>query len=207
MSEPSLIAIPESSCFASVVLNMQNVNGVTESPFNLKEQVYNWEGQRWSMSLSMPPLTNRDIACDWITFGLKLRGIFNVFLMGDPSSKNPRGVATGNPIVDGNNQTGGFLKVKGFTQNITNILRKGDYIQYGSGLNSRLHMVVEDVNSDLNGVALLPLVPDLRYSPLDETPVILNSPKGVFRLTDNNFSWSVEPSRIVRLSFDAVEVL
>lgn len=207
MSEPSLIAVPESACFASVILTMENVNGVTQSPFNLKEQVYKWDGQRWRMSLTMPPLTSRAVASDWVSFGMKLRGIYNVFLMGDPSSKNPRGIANGTPVVLGNNQTGGSLKISTGVNNVTNYLMSGDYIQVGTGLNSRLHMVVENANTDLNGEALLQLVPDLRYSPADGSAVVVRDAKGVFRMTDNNFSWSVQPSRVVRLSFDAIEVL
>lgn len=207
MSVPPLVDLPTSACASSVIMTLTRVVGMTVSPFTLEDQTFKWQGEAWSIDFSLPPFTSRAVASDWITFGAKMEGIYGRFLMGDPSARLPRGVASGSPQVDGNNQTGNALLVKGFTPNINGILLKGDYIQLGTGVNSRLHMVVDDVNSDVSGNAVLNIVPALRLSPTTNDPVIVSNARGIFRLVDNSFSWSVDPGPVYRVSFQAREVV
>lgn len=207
MSTPPLLELPTSSCVASVIMTISRVVGYTESPFTLQGQTFKWPGERWSISFRMPPFVARGVAMDWVSFGAKLKGRYGLFLMGDPSAKKPRGVATGNPEVDGGGQVGNTLLTKGWTPNVTGIFLKGDYLQIGSGANSRLYMNVEDVNSDSSGNAALSLEPELRNSPADGAIIIVQNAKGVFRLTSNDFSWSVEPGPVYRVSFEATEAL
>lgn len=204
---PTLITLPSSACFSSVVMTLTRVVGVTTSPFTLETQTFKWQGEAWSMELTMPPFTNRGIAADWITFGVKLEGTYNYFLMGDPSAKNARGVGTGSPVVDGAAQEGNILQVKNWTPNINGMLLKGDYIQVGTGIMSRLHMVTEDVSTDALGNANISIAPALRYSPADGAPVVIQDAKGLFRLNSNDFSWSVTPGKVYRVGFNASEVL
>lgn len=207
MSVPALITVPSSSCYASVIITMERVVGVTGSPYSLQEQSFKWPGERWSLDLRMPPMTDRSVAAEWQSFMMKLEGRFNVFLMGDPSAKTPRGVATGTPLVDGANQVGTTLATKGWSNSITNIMRAGDYIQLGTGLTARLHMVVEDVNSDGSGNCNLKIYPALRESPANNAAIVTNDAKGVFRLMEDAFSWSVDPGPVYRMSFNAIEVV
>lgn len=206
MAIPSLIQAP-TSCASGVVISMTRVVGRTASPFTLEDQAYRWGGDQWSMEFTLPPQTTRARASEWIAFGLKLEGSFNQFLMGDPSARLPMGVATGAPLIDGAGQQGGILLTKGWTPNVSNILRRGDYIQVGTGSLSRLHMVLDNANSDGSGLASLSIAPNLRYSPGNNDPIVVNNPKGVFRMVDNTFSWAVSPGGIYRLGFRAMEVI
>lgn len=206
MATPSIITAPN-SCASGVVITMTNVVGRTASPFTLEEQAYKWDGAQWSMEFTLPPQTTRAKASEWITFGMRLEGSFNYFLMGDPSAKTPMGVATGTPLIDGNGQTGNFLSTKGWTPNVSGILKAGDYIQIGSGINSRLHMVVENASSDASGNAVLSILPSLRHQPVNNSPIVTSNAKGIFRMADNSFSWAVSPGGIYRLGFRAVEVI
>lgn len=203
----ALVTVPSSSCIASVVMTLKRVIGVTQSPFTLEDQSFKWPGEAWSIDFQMPPILNRRIAADWKAFGLALEGQYNRFLMGDPTARIPQGVATGTPQVNGINQTGNTLATKGWTNNINGILLKGDYIQLGTGESSKLHMLIEDANSDGSGNANLSIVPALRSSPSDSAPIVVNNPRGVFRLTNNSWSWSVNPGPVYRMSFQAVEVV
>lgn len=207
MSVPPLITLPSSACIASVVMSIRRVVGMTESPFTLEQQVFKWPGEQWSMEFVMPPILHRITASDWIAFGVSLEGKWGRFLMGDPSAKQPRGVATGTPLVDGGSQTGNTLATKGWTAGVTGILLKGDYIQLGSGTSSRLHMVTANANSDGSGNASLAIAPALRASPADNDAIVVNEAKGLFRLNGNDFSWSVDPGPKYRFSFSASEVL
>lgn len=206
MADPVLIVAPD-TCASGVTMNLVHKVGNSESPFTFEEQSFKWPGERWIIEFNLPPQIGRDKASEWIAFGLKMQGSFNVFLMGDPSASAPRGIASGAPVVNGAGQTGNTLSVRGWTPSVTNILRKGDYIQVGTGLQSRLHMVLDDANSDIAGIAVLNIAPALKYRPNDGTLITVNSPKGVFKMAENTWSWSVLPGRQYRLGFTAVEVV
>lgn len=207
MSTPPLVTLPSSYCIGSVIMTLTRVVGLTESPYTLEEQTYRWPGERWSIDFRLPPITNRATASDWMAFGSKLEGKYGRFLIGDPAARLPRGVATGTPLVNGGGATGNTLPTDGWTNSVTGILLKGDYIQLGTGVNSRLHMITEDVNSNGSGEANLSIVPALRVSPADNAPIVVNNPRGLFRLVDNTFAWSVDPGPVYRFSFQATEVL
>lgn len=207
MATPELITVPTSSCAASVIMTLTRVVGVTASPFTLSEQTFRWPGEAWSLDFQLPVIKGRATASDWITFGIKAEGRFNYFLLGDPSAKEPRGLATGTPVVNGGGQTGNVIVTDGWTPSITGILLKGDYIQIGTGTTARLYMITEDVNSDGSGNATLPIAPALRYSPIDNQAIVVSEPKGLFRMMENSWSWSVLPGQLYRLSFQAVEVI
>jgi len=204
---PDLIELPESACIASVVLTMTRAVGTTRSPFTFEESSFLWQGASWSLDFRLPPITDEAVAADWQAFGLLLEGSYGYFLMGNPAARLPRGVATGTPQVDGAGQDGTTLETKGWTPSTTGILKKGSMIQYGTGELARLHMLVADADSDAAGKASLEIRPALRYSPADSAPIVINDAKGVFRLSDNDFSWSVDPGKIWRFSFRATEVV
>lgn len=208
MAVPPLVSLPASSCFATVTFSLTHVVAITPSPFTLEEQSFKWPGEKWLVSVSLPPIKDPAIAAEWKAFGLKLKGRYGYFLMGDPLGKVPRGVATGTPKVDGVAQTGEELDTKGWTANIQGIMKTGDYFQLGIGDNSRLYMLLEDVNSDASGKAKFVFSPALRSPPQDEQAIIIDNPQGVFRLTDNTWSWTERPGRIYNsISFDASEVV
>lgn len=207
MSTPPLVALPSSSCIASVIMSLTRVVGLTESPYTLEEQSFKWPGERWSIDFRLANITNRGTASDWMAFGAKLQGKYGRFLIGDPAARMPRGVATGVPVVNGGGATGNTLPTKGWTPSTNGILLKGDYIQLGTGVNSRLHMLTENINSDAGGNANLSVEPALRTSPADNSPIITNNPVGLFRMSENTFAWSVDPGMVYRFSFQAVEVL
>lgn len=206
MAVPPLLNLPNSSCMASIVMGLTRVVGISASPFTLEEQSYKWQGEIWTIDFVMPPM-KPNIAREWQAFGLKLKGQYGRFLIGDPLGKEPKGVATGTPLVKGINQTGNTLVTDGWSPNVQGILLAGDYIQLGSGASSKLHMVTEDANSDSSGNANLSIEPALRASPADNSSVIINNPMGVFRLTSNSWSWQASPGPIYRMSFQAQEVI
>lgn len=207
MSAPPLLNLPSSSCAANVVMTLVRTVGQTVSPFTKESQEFLWPGEQWAMSFDMPPMVSRAVAADWQAFALKLKGKYGRFLAGDPSAKNPRGVATGTPLVKGAGQTGNTLLTDGWTNSVTGILLKGDYFQIGTGSSSRLHMITEDANSNGSGEALLTFEPALRYSPTDNLALTVINPRGVFQLSSNDYAWSVNPGPVYRLSFQAVEVV
>lgn len=207
MSTPPLVTMPSSSCFANMTMSMERAIARTTSPYSYEEQTFKWAGERWMLTVDMPPIRNRAIANEWISFGLKLEGSYGIFLAGDPLGKQPQGVATGTPVTSSATLLSNVLSTTGWTPSVTGILRNGDYIQLGTGLSSRLHRVVEDVNSDGSGAAVLNIVPALRTNYSDGTTITVINPRGAFRLAENTFGWGVSPGGVHRISFNAIEVV
>jgi hypothetical protein len=110
-------------------------------------------------------------------------------------------------IVDGANQTGETLKIRGAISNVTGYFLPGDYIQLGAGSTARLHKILFSVNTDSQGKAELIIWPSLRTSPINGSVVQFFNPAGVFRLTSSAQDWQINTARIYTISFDAVEVV
>jgi hypothetical protein len=183
----------------------RSVVGMARSPFTGSQQLYEFPGEWWELQASLPPMTRAN-AERWIAFLLSLRGRSGTFLAGDPLGKTPQGVATGTPLVNGANQTGKSLTLKGFTISITGILKAGDYIQIGTGLTQRLYKCLKDVNSDGGGNAVLDIWPRLRESPADNAAVTTASTAGLFRLgTNDSAHWTVDVAQKYGLGLTAVE--
>jgi hypothetical protein len=90
---------------------------------------------------------------------------------------------------------------RGWKPNAFGLLLAGDYLQHGY----RLHRVLDRVNSDFAGNAVIPVWPSIREAPSDGDPIILNNPVGLFRLATNKRTWSVDYTFLTRMSFPIQE--
>ncbi len=201
-----ILDLPDSACAASVTMTMTRVIAATQSPFTLEQQSFQWPGEAWSMSFDMPVITDRKIAQEWIAFALKLRGGFGYFLAGDPSAVR-QGIGGGTPRVNGAGQVGDELVTDGWTPNLEGVLLAGDYIQIGSAETTQLLMVSDDVNTDSGGNAIIGVMPNIRNGPADNSPILIDGARGLFRLSDNAWPWAVAPGPVYKLSFQASEVV
>lgn len=209
MAETYPLTLPTHTGVSQVEITASNVVAITESPFTLSQQVVKHAGERWSAVITIPPVKRVD-AEYWNAFFLRLRGKFGTFLLGDPSSATPRGSASsapGTPVVNGGSQTGNELDIDGLPLSATGYLLAGDYIQLGSGSTARLYKVLQDVNTNASGQATLNLWPDLRTSPTDNSAVVVSNARGVFRLANNEATWTVNNAGLYSISFAAMEAL
>jgi len=156
--------------------------------------------------MSFPPMKPEN-AEQVATFLLKLNGMYGTFLMGDPINKTPRGVGTGTPLVKGAGQVGNELVTDGWTINTPNILKAGDWIQLGSGATSRLHKVLDNVNSDATGTATLTLFPSLRSSPADNAAIVTTDTVGVWRLSTNDIEYNIQTGQFYGITLACMEAL
>ena len=107
----------------------------------------------------------------------------------------------GNPAPRANFAGSQVLSTRGWHPNGFGLLVPGDNLQIGY----RLHKVLDRVNSDSNGRAVLSIWPSLREVPTDGQQVILNNPKGLFRLAKNQRGWASEYTRVTSISFPVTE--
>lgn len=203
-----------STNFSSFSMTRERLVATNQSEFTYAKQIYRHPGERWRMVASLPAL-ERDDAEEWKAFLLALDGPFGTFLAGDAvyEAKGPRGswLLTSSPAgplvltTTAARQTS--LPLYGFVPSQTNVVRKGDYIQLGTGTSARLHAVVEDANSNSSGEVTLEIRPATRVSIPADTTVVWQSPKGCFRLRENDASWQVNTNHHYTLTLDAEEAI
>lgn len=188
LSTPTTIGIE------SVEIRAKNTVAISESPFTYKQQIVDFGGQKWEASVNIPPV-RRDLAAEWKAFLTALKGPVGTFLLGDPDYATPRGTVSSCTLT-------GSAGDETVSVTMTGSLLAGDYIQLGSGSNSKLHQILVDQTGSGN----LEIWPALRADYTSAT-VTFNNPKGVFRLSSNVTSWAINNSSVYGISFDAVEAI
>jgi hypothetical protein len=188
------LATPTSIGIESIEIRAANAVATSQSPFTYKQQVISHQGQSWSASVTIAP-SHRDLAAPWKAMLLSLKGPFGTFLLGDPDYATPQGTVS-SCVLSG---TAGDETA---TVVMTGSLLAGDYIQLGAGASAKLHQVLADQTGD----GSLEIWPKLRANYTSST-VVFSNPKGVFRLSNNTTSYSINSTSVYGISFDAVEVI
>ena len=188
LSTPTTIGIE------SIELRAVNAVAVSQSPFTYKQQVISHGGQKWEASVTIPSV-RRYLSAEWKAMLVGLKGQVGTFLLGDPDYATPQGTVSSCTLTG----TAGDETVSVV---MTGTLKAGDYIQLGSGSSAKLHQVLQDQS----GNGTLEIWPALRSTYTGAT-VVFNNPKGVFRLSNNVTSWSIDNASSYGISFEAVEAI
>lgn len=201
------LSLPSVLKFSRIRIIPRAVAAMSQSPYTLEGQVYAHQGQAWQGQFVIPPMVRTD-AEEVVAWMLSLNGVTGTFLMGIEGCETPRGIATGTPLVKGASQTGQSLVTDGWTAGQTGILRAGDFIQLGSGLNTHLHKVLADADSDGSGNATLDIWPRLRASPSDNDAITVQNPLGLWRLAKNEMPYEIGGAVIFdAMQIEAIEVI
>lgn len=178
----------------------------TESPFTYGQQVAKYQGSVWQTTVTLPPM-NRADAGAWQSFFMQLNGRFGTFLLGDPDAKTIQGGATTVISVNGDHSVGAYDVVVDGADTSTVIFKKGDYVQFGSGASSKLHMIVADITSDASGNATLQIEPPLKTALTDDDVVTYSNTKAVMRMDSNELGWNANNVSLYGISFSCTESL
>jgi hypothetical protein len=206
-NEYTLIPLPACPGVSDLSVTFDDTVANVASPYvPSMNQSQSWPGgDNWSLSFTLPKM-NRWTAAPWRGFMAELRGIANVFQIGDPFGATPLGVADGAPVcaTSGayNLTSSTLLTTSGWTSSVFGQLLAGDYLQIGY----RLHQVCENVNSDSSGNATISIYPSLRESPPNATVINLVNCVGLFKLAKNQRTWHGDFTRLTQISLSAVEV-
>lgn len=186
--------LPTTIGIESIEIRAVNAVATSQSPFTYKQQIVAHQGQRWEATVTIPPL-RRDLMAPWKATLTALKGQQGTFLLGDPDYAAPQGTVSSCTLS-------GSTGDESVTVVMTGSLLAGDYIQLGSGSGAKLHQVLVDQTGD----GTLEIWPALRTDYTSAT-VTFNNPKGVFRLSNNITSWSIDNSNAYGISFDCVEAI
>ena len=184
---------------------------ISRSPFTFQGQSQNYPGAIRYAQISVENL-NREDAEDWVGFLDSLQGTKGTFLFGDPMAVTSMGTARGTALVNSiNTVTRDTITAKDVptTGPQTNFLKRGDWIQLGAGLNSRLYKVVSNVNKNntTGTTGSIHLWPSYRITPNVDDVITFENPKGLFRRSSGIFNYSEENGCKYGLSFDCEEVI
>jgi hypothetical protein len=201
-----VVSTPVKPVPKSLDFTTTDFSAATSNPFAGQQQIQDWQASLVSMSVQLPPMTREGGGDDWSAFLMQCRGMTNAFLLGDATSKTPRGsVATtgASPLVNGANQVGYQFNTKGWVPGATGVLKRGDWIQ----IIYRLHKVLDDVDADGSGHATIAIYPEIRESPADGSAFITENAQGLFRLASNTNKYSISEAEIFGFQFNIREAI
>jgi len=208
MAEPTYpLSLPTSpSNFVTSEWRIIRTVAYTESPFTYAQQVAKYTGSVWQTTVTLPPM-NRADAGAWQSFFMQLNGRFGTFLLGDPDGKTIQGSATTVISVNGDHSIGAYDVIVDGADASTTIFKKGDYVQFGSGSSSKLHMIVADITSDSSGNATLQIEPSLKTALTDDDVVTYSNTKAVMRMDSNELGWNANNVSLYGITFSCTEAL
>ena len=199
LSFPS-VSVPVGLTFSAV-----SIVGESRSPFTGESQIYVHGGGWYELEVRMPPMARAD-AEDVVAFLLGLNGVQGTFAFGDLANTSPRGTWAGSPKVLGAHAAGvKTVAMDGFS--VGGTVKNGDWLQAGTGASAHLHKVVKDATADGSGLLTLEIWPGTRAALADNDTFVTSSPKGVWRLANNQRGWSIEGAGLYGISFSCREAL
>ncbi|GLX86378.1 hypothetical protein tloyanaT_26310 [Thalassotalea loyana] len=157
--------------------NIRPASQVNINPYNQVEQVWDEPGDRWVATLEWRVIKHDEGR--QIRAALNaLRGSVNLLRVKDFAHKNS-GTWSGSPRVNGNNQYGTTLYIRGMTANHT-FGRLGDRFQLGE----RIHELTEDATADGTGKCWLKFTPEIINPKADGDILSLTNIAGLFFIED-----------------------
>lgn len=197
----TLITMPTSPAFTSSEWGISRNVAVSQSPFTGATQVHKYSKDQWTASLTLPPM-RRDLARAWQSFFMLCEGRANTFLLGDPDAKEVTGDAIPDAVTVAADAAIGDTSVN-LTIGSGKKINSGSYLQFGTGPNARLHMVVDNNTGD----GVVTIQPPLKSAISTNDIVIFSSAKGVFRMDTNSLVWSADHLSRYGITFSCSEAL
>ena len=195
------LSLPTVTGIRNIEFRAKNAVAYSQSPFTFAGQAHAYSGEIWEADITLPPM-KRAAAEVWLSFLISLRGSYNKFYLGDPDGKTARGTAS-SVVING---TAGE-RVVDVNVPSSETLKAGDYFSLGSGNSMRLYKVLADYTGTGSSEAnALDIWPALRANASSETADI-TSPTGVFRLANNEQSWTANHVSTYGITFGAFEAI
>jgi hypothetical protein len=162
-------ALPKTN-FTAINLksNQKTLLSETDSGKTFRRQV---QGQRFSFTVSYPPMTRSDFA-PVMAFIMKQRNRKENFTVTFPSFLDAQGNETGTLLVNGSHSaTDTTIAIDGFAGDGAGRLKAGDFIKFA---HDKVYMVVEDATSSSNA-STVTIEPPLREALTDNSSVTYDS--------------------------------
>tara|TARA_B100000674_G_scaffold284330_1_gene235252 strand:- start:49 stop:657 length:609 start_codon:yes stop_codon:yes gene_type:complete len=199
-------ALPKTN-FTAINLrsNQKTLLSETDSGKTFRRQV---QGQRFSFTVSYPPMTRSDFA-PLMAFIMKQRNRKENFTVTFPSYFNAQGNETGTLLVNGSHSaTDTTIAIDGFAGDGAGRLKAGDFIKFA---HDKVYMVVEDATSSSNA-STVTIEPPLREALTDNSSVTYDSVPFNVHLTSDVQEFATgqvdkDGNLLFTYEFDVIEAL
>ncbi len=185
--------------------NQKTLVSDTDSGKTFRRQV---QGQRFSFTISYPPMTRSDFA-PLMAFIIKQRNRKENFTVTFSNYLNAQGNETGTLLVNGSHTaTDTTIAIDGFAGDGAGRLKAGDFIKFA---HSKVYMVVEDVTSSSNA-STVTIEPPLREALADDSAVTYDSIPFTVHLTSDVQEFATgqndkDGNLLFNYEFDVIESL
>ena len=185
--------------------NQKTLYSETDSGKSFRRQV---QGQRWSFTVSYPPMTRSDFA-PLMAFIIQQRSRKETFTITFPTYLNAQGNESGTLAVNGSHTAGDTtIAIDGFAGDRAGRLKAGDFIKFA---HAKVYMVVSDVTSSSNA-ATVTIEPPITTALSNDSAVSYdNVPFTVHLLNDvQTFETNQsdkEGNPLYKYEFDVIEAL
>lgn len=185
---------------SSMTMRLVRAVSEVESPFTFNKQIFQHQGTKWEAEITLPPLTDQESrAVQAFLTGLK--GQTGTFLFGNPLHATQYGTAT-SVALSANAAIGDDQ----LTCIGNGTLLAGDFFQLGTGLDARIHQVVEDVIFGFTAETVK-IEPPVRASANSGDSLVLSNPKGAWRLSNSDVEWAINNASIHGITIPCVEAV
>lgn len=187
-----------------VVIRSQQ-NTIVSTTASGRRQARQIDGQRFALTLRFPVMTRAEFA-PILAFIMKQRSQLESFTYTPATMENTRGSAATVISVNGAHSAGDTtIDVDGMGNNLNGVLKAGDFIRFTG--QTKVYMVVEDLNSNGSGAGTITIEPPLRSSLSDNTVLIYNNVDFTVGLTSDIQEFNIGTSLYYQYEVDLVEVL
>lgn len=157
-------------------------------------------GNRFRLSVSMPPMDNKADGRVWVS--RLIRGKAEGARMQFPLLGSVSEIA-GSPLVNGSGQSGRILNIRGAA--VGDVFREGQFFSILTG--GRHHLVSVDADTVVGGggTAALPISPMIRVAHLDGDIIYTTQPMFEGFILGEEQAWSMSVEHHIGINFAIVE--
>ncbi len=195
-----MIDLPTSPAPAGAEAALIDFGAFLTSPLGGPTQRVDRMGNRFRLSVTMPPMKNVAVGRIWVA--RLIRGKSEGVRMRLPLQGFDPGLP-GVPVVAGTGQTGRTLAIRAATPNA--IFREGQFFSIVTGGRHHLTMVDAETIASATGTATLPVSPMLRVPHLDGDACHFGQPMIEGFVMGDEMAWQMQLARIIGIAFDLVE--
>ena len=199
-------ALPNTDFTAyNIKSNQKTLISETDSGKTFRRQV---QGQRWSFTISYPPMTRSDFA-PIMAFIIKQRSRKETFTITFPSYLNAQGNESGTLLVNGAHSVADTtIAIDGFASDGAGRLKAGDFIKFA---HSKFYIVVSYVTSSSNA-ATVTIEPPITTALSNDSSVTYDSIPFSVHLTNDVQEFNTNQSDkdgnpVYKYEFDVIEAI
>ena len=181
-----------------------NQTTIVSTAINGRRQARQLQNQRWSMTVSFPPMTRASFS-PIFAFITAQRGRKESFTYTPPIIDDALGTETGSILVNGVHAVGDTtIAMDAFAGDGDGRFKAGDFLKFAS--HDKVYMVVSDVTSSSNA-ATVTIEPPLTTALADDSAVTYDSVPFTVALKNDVQEFVIGQDALYRYELDFIEVI